>query len=61
MLTDLVENSLGWFWSNTISLGRNNVGFLFGGAALFHFIYVYLNLRVSKYNWNYFYEFPNIP
>ena len=50
MLTDLVENSLGWFWSKTISLGRNNVGFLFGGAVLFHFIYVYLNLRVSKYN-----------
>ena len=34
MLTDLVENSLGWFWSKTISLGHNNVGFLFGGAVL---------------------------
>ena len=61
MLTDIVENSLGWFWSKTISLGHNNVGFLFGGAVLFHFIYVYLNLRVSKYDRNHFYEFPNIP
>ena len=34
MLTDLVENSLGWFWSKTISLGHNNVGFLFGGAFI---------------------------